>query len=85
MLFKDKKVRDILDVKIYLDIHPKLMLKRRAIRFGSAHINEYDTRIAIPEFLKHGVTQKNYADYVINATKPQSQIIKEVRKIISSF
>ena len=85
MLFKDKKVRDILDVKIYLDIHPKLMLKRRAIRFGPAHINEYDTRIAIPEFLKHGVTQKNYADYVINATKPQSQIIKEVRKIISSF
>ena len=85
MLFKDKKVRDMLDVKIYLDIHPELMLKRRAIRFGPAHINEYDTKIAIPEFLKYGVTQKKYADYVIDATKPQSQVIKKVQKIISSL
>ena len=85
MLFKDKKVRDMLDVKIYLGIHPELMLKRRAIRFGSAHINEYDTKIAIPEFLKYGVTQKKYADYVIDATKPQSQVIKKVQKIISSL
>ena len=85
MLLKDKKVRDMLDVKIYLDIHPELMLKRRAIRFGSAHINEYDTKIAIPEFLKYGVTQKKYADYVIDATKPQSQVIKKVQKIISSL
>lgn len=85
MLFKDKKVRDMLDVKIYLDIHPELMLKRRAIRFGPAHINEYDIKIAIPEFLKYGTTQKKYADYVIDATKSQPQVIKKVKKIISSF
>ncbi|MBI2062425.1 MAG: hypothetical protein HYT64_01915 [Candidatus Yanofskybacteria bacterium] len=84
MLFKDKKIRDVLDVKIYLDVYPELMLKRRAIRFGSAHINEYDIKIAIPEFLKHGMTQKKYADYIIDATKPQSQVIKKVKKIISS-
>src|SRR3989344_6245519 len=42
MLFKDKKVRDMLDLKIYLDIHPELMLRRRAIRFGSVHITDYD-------------------------------------------
>lgn len=84
MLFKDKKIRDILDVKVYLDIHPKLMLKRRAIRFGEAHINEYDTKIAIPEFLKYGVTQKKYADYVVDATQLQPKVIKEVQKIIKS-
>jgi len=83
MLFKDKKVRDMLDVKIYLEIHPELMLKRRAIRFGATHITDYDTKVAIPEFLKYGTTQKKYADYVIEATKPQSQIIKEVRRIIN--
>ena len=82
MLFKDKKIRDMLDVKIYLEIHPELMLKRRAIRFGDAHITDYDTKVAIPEFIKHGTTQKNYADYVIDATKPQSKVIQEVQKII---
>lgn len=82
MLFKDKKIRDILDIKIYLNIPSKLMLKRRAMRFGEAHISEYDTKIAIPEFLKYGITQKKYADYVIDATQPQSKVIKEVQKII---
>lgn len=83
MLFKDKKVRDMLDVKIYLEIHPELMLKRRAIRFGAVHITDYDTKVAIPEFLKYGVTQKRYADYVVNAANPLSQVIREVKKIIN--
>ncbi|MDP3697303.1 MAG: hypothetical protein Q8R55_04740, partial [Candidatus Taylorbacteria bacterium] len=83
MLFKDKKVRDILDLKLYLDVHPELMLKRRAIRFGPSHINDYDTKVAIPEFLKHGVSQKKYADYIIDATKSQTKVIKEVIKIIN--
>ena len=84
MLFKDKKIRDILDIKIYLDIPSKLMLKRRAIRFGKLHISEYDTKIAIPEFLKYGITQKKYADYIIDATQLQSRVIKEVQKIIKT-
>lgn len=83
MLFKDKKVRDMLDIKIYLEIHPELMLSCRAIRFGAVHVTDYDTKIAIPEFLKHGVTQKRYADYVVDATQSQSQVIREVKKIIN--
>jgi len=84
MLFKNKKVRDILDVKIYLDIHPELMLKRRAIRFGEAHITDYDTKVAIPEFLKYGTGQKKYADYVVDATKSQAEVVKIIRDIVSS-
>ena len=57
MLFKDKKIRDVLDLKIYLDVYTELMLKRREIRFGPAHISEYDAKVAIPEFLKYGITQ----------------------------
>ena len=82
MLFKDKKVRDMLDVKIYLDIHSGLMLKRRAIRFGAKHVGDYDIKVAIPEFLKYGVIQKKYADYVIDATQKQSEVIKKVTRII---
>lgn len=84
MLFKDKKIRDMLDIKIYLDIHPELMLKRRAIRFGASHINDYDTKVAIPEFLKYGTAQKKYADYVVDATKSQTEVIKKVKQIVSS-
>ena len=83
MLFKNKEVRDMLDVKIYLEIHPEIMLKRRAIRFGAVHITDYDTKVAIPEFLKHGVTQKRYANYGVDATRPQLQVIREVKKIIN--
>lgn len=82
MLLKDRRIRNILDVKIYLDVHPKLMLERRAIRFGPEYINEYDTQVAIPEFLKHGVIQKKYADYIIDATASQNQVIKQVKKVI---
>jgi uridine kinase len=82
MLFKDKKLMDMLDVKIYLDIHPELMLHRRSIRFGADHVNDYDTKVAIPEFLEYGITQKEDADYVVDASRVQSEVIKEVKKII---
>lgn len=85
MLFKNKKVRNILDLKIYLDIRSELMLKRRAIRFGPSHINDYDTKVAIPEFLKYGIIQKKYADLVINISKPQTEVIKQVQKMIKRF
>ena len=73
----------MLDVKIYLEIHPEIMLKRRAIRFGANHITDYDTKVAIPEFLKHGTIQKKYADYVVDATKSQAQVIKKVKQIVN--
>ncbi|MBX4205445.1 MAG: AAA family ATPase [Candidatus Doudnabacteria bacterium] len=82
ILFMNKAVRGFLDKKIYLDIPSKLMLKRRARRFGDAHITDYDTKVAIPEYLKYGIKQKKFADYIINAARPQSAVIKVVRKII---
>jgi uridine kinase len=83
MLFKDKEIRRILDMKIYLDIPKELMLKRRGIRFGKEHLNDYDTKVAIPEFLDYGITQKEYADYVVDASRSQEEVIEEVRRIIS--
>ena len=59
-----------------------MMLERRAIRFGAEHVNEYDTKVAIPEFLKYGVAQKEDADHVIDATRKQSEVIREVKEIL---
>lgn len=81
-LYLNKKVRDLLDVKIYLDIPLELMLPRRAVRFGARHISEYDIRVAIPEFRRRGIAQKKYADYVINAALSRAKVIKTVMAII---
>lgn len=82
VLFTNKAVRNFLDRKIFLDIPSKLMLKRRAIRFGENHVTDYDTKVAIPEFLKLGRKQKRFADFVVNANQPQKQVIKQVSKLI---
>ena len=84
MLFKDKKVVDFLDKKIYLELSEEKIIERRKIRFEQDHLNDYDAKVAIPEFLKRGVTQKKDADYVIDADKPQAEVTKEVRAIIES-
>ncbi len=84
MLFKEPRLKEILDLKIFLDIPPDKMLERRAIRFGADHISDYDTKVAIPEFLEYGITQKEDADHIVDATKEQPEVIEEVREIIES-
>jgi uridine kinase len=81
LLFKDKAVRNFLDKRIYLEIPEKIMLKRRAIRFGEEHINEYDIKVAIPEFVRIGTIQKNFATHIINANRPQKKVISDVKKL----
>jgi len=85
LLFKDKSIRDSLDIKIYLDVPKEVMLERRKIRFGESHVNEYDIKVAISEFLRTGIIQKKYADYVVNANKSQKEVISEVKKIIKNI
>jgi len=85
MLFKNSKIRDFLDVKIYLKLPKKMIAERRKIRFGQDHLNEYDAKVAIPEFLKYGITQKKYADYIVKANRPQKEVVREVEKIITGI
>ncbi len=84
MLFKDKEVRNFLDKKIYLELPKEKIIERRKIRFGQDHLNDYDTKVAIPEFLKYGVTQKKFADYIVDANRLQEKVIKEVQNIIET-
>jgi uridine kinase len=84
MLLKNKKIKNFLDIKIYLDLPNDIIIERRKLRFCQDHSNDYDIKVAIPEFLKYGIVQKKYADYVVNANKPQSEVIKEIQKIIKT-
>jgi uridine kinase len=83
MLYKNKDVRDFLDKKIYLDLSPKGMIERRKIRFRQNHSNEYDIKVAIPEFLKYGVMQKKYADYVVDASRSQAEVARAVKALLA--
>ena len=85
MLFKDKAMRDFLEHKIYLDIPPEKILERRMIRFGNDHESQYDLKVAIPEFLKYGITQKKDANYVVDATQTQAKVRKDVVSIIKKI
>ncbi len=84
MLYKNKELRSFLDKKFYFDIPTSLILERRKARFGEDHVSEYDTKIAIPEFLKHGIIQKKYADYVFDARRTQVEIAREIKLLIST-
>jgi len=86
-LFKDKKIRDILDVKIYLDIPIKEILKRRVFpkylqKYEWAK-KDYTKEVYLPMYKKYGVSQKKYVDLVIRGTKPLKDIIEKVDEIIN--
>jgi uridine kinase len=85
MLFNNKEIRDFLHKKIYLELSKEKIIERRKIRFGKDHLNDYDTKVAIPEFMRYGITQKKYADNVIDADKPQLEVIKEIKKVINEM
>lgn len=83
MLYKNKDIRRFLNKKIFLDIPKKIMIERRKIRFGKSHSSDYDLKVAIPEFLKYGISQKKYADIIIDADKSQFEVYKAVRDFIN--
>lgn len=83
-LFANKHIRDFLDKKIYLHLPVNLMLKRRTARFGMVNITDYDKKVAIPEFLRLGIQQKKFADFILDAVQPQKQILAKVKKLIQA-
>ena len=83
-LFYYKKIREILDVKIYINLSTKEAIKRRM----TAHKKywwgqeEYVKKVLIPMYKKYGVIQKKYADHIINGELPLKQLEKKIEKII---
>ena len=66
-LFINKKVRDLIDIKIFLDIFKKEFLKRANFTEEREEWTkiEYAKKVIIPEYEKYGKKQKRYADFII--------------------
>jgi len=83
-LFSDKNIRDMLDIKIYLDIPEEEIRKRRICTEEDYEWTKKDylDKVYFPMYKKHGIVQKKYADFVINATPSPEEIEKEIIKIL---
>ncbi|MBI2043867.1 AAA family ATPase [Candidatus Pacearchaeota archaeon] len=76
----NKKIRDILDLKIYADIPKSLIVKRRLDRFGHEDNQEwYSKNIVVKSYKKYGEPTKKHADLHIMGTE---NINKNVKKIL---
>lgn len=88
LLLSSQEVRDLLDVKIYLDMPLEEVLPRRLQRLGVndseivEYIKEYTNKIVVPQYRQNGISQKEIADYVVNANQPLDQGLKELTEIL---
>jgi uridine kinase len=85
LTFKDKRIRNILDLKIYLKTSFDIALERRREKFSKLGIEteEYNKKVVLPEYKKWGASQIKYADVVVSGDQPSLKAGKEIKKIIS--
>jgi uridine kinase len=82
--FNNKKVLDMLDFKIYIDIPEKSIVKRRLKKFGTKDNQEwYSKNIAIKFYKKYGEPKKVYADLILNGKDNIDKNIKKILKYIN--
>ena len=86
-VFSDKRLRDIIDVKIFLDIDDDLRLSRRILRDvqkrnRTVHsvINQWFGSVQ-PMFEKYIKVSKKYADIVFNKDPTEIEIRKVINRI----
>lgn len=79
----DPRVRDLLDLKIYLDMSIEASLKRRSLNKFAAD-DEYFTKVLLPMHQQFVEPTKNYADMVLDASKLDADEVREAieRKIV---
>ena len=87
LLFYDKRIRDIIDYKIYIDVPDEEIIKRRMNRDRRSKIPDefYYRKIVVKEYKKYGLPTKKYANLVIDGMKPINQIIIEIENEIKKF
>jgi uridine kinase len=83
LLFYYKKMRDILDVKVFITLPQHLIVKRRLERFGHKDEQEwYSRNVVIKEYKRYGEPTKKYADLVIKGTDKIHENIKRVKRAL---
>lgn len=85
LIFWHKRIRDMLDLKIYIDIDFKTQIERKMIRKLGNDLNMgYYNTVLIPMTKKYVVPSKKYADYIIDGTKSITTLKKDFLRILEN-
>ncbi len=80
-LFHDKRVRDLLDLKIFLDLPENLQLKRRIERQPDLD-PRYFTEVIAPFFRRYGLPARKHADCIINASHNIDVVAEDIMSLL---
>jgi uridine kinase len=81
LLFENKELADLFDLKIFVDVSDENLLKRRIERQG-IHKEDYIKNVVIPESRKYEEIQKERADYIVDGNVSKEEIKEKVEEII---
>lgn len=82
LIFVNEELRNLIDVKVYLDLNIEDGLKRRV---GDKHppSGEYIENYIIPSFTENILEKKKYADFVIHVKSDNINLVKtKIQKIL---
>ena len=82
LLFTDKRIRDCLDIKIYVDITPEEQLKRRKARQPDLDETYFWEKI-VSEYERYGLPTRQYADHIIDGSQAIQSIQSEIGLLLS--
>lgn len=84
LIMINEDVASMFDKKIYLDVPTNVMLERRAKRMGENYHADYDLKVTLPEFERHGMIQKMYTQHIVDATRDKNEVAATVKQIIEN-
>lgn len=83
LILYDERVGDVCDLKIFIDVPEELQFERR-IRRNPKENEEYIKQVVIPNYKIYGLPTKQYANVVIDGSKPLAEVVQEVKRVIES-
>jgi len=88
VLFTHKDIRDLLDLKIVLNISEDEMLKRQLNRIDAGnyvHDNEYYDKLVLGGHRNICIPSFRFADKQIDGEKSEEEVIEDILNVLDSF
>lgn len=88
LLFHDPRVRSYLNLKVFINLPEDIMLSRRLSRINSSDgwdDPKYITEKLIPGHRQWVLPQREYADLILDSTKPMAESVSRVRALLDQL
>jgi uridine kinase len=80
-VFYNKETRALFDRKFFITVEQEAQWKRRVKRQKDIQ-REYFEEVLIPQYEKHGLPSKKFADHIIDGNEDEESVHKEFFKIL---